>query len=311
VVLQETGLNTSRLALSLLASLLGTVLAFGCEAGDRAEALAAQQATAVDVAPAVVSQWRQCELDEGPLHCGPDLDCDMFRNQCVRHCAGGDCCGGVSCPEPSLCVRSLGRCGNPAGTACFDLGTTWWTGRDVAAGTPAPAGSAKTVRFVVHNQRSTPLYFQSTTNQQLVRFDLYGPYGDSERRLELAENHFCSSPCPAQGPVLEVDCGRPPRFVQGIPAGAAAGFSWSGNEEVWNLRVCDGQGGRYCQVTRASLPGRYTVEVCAHTAIEGGTAAAGDDKRLEGAVLAGERDCRRVTFTYPTPAPVDIDFGLR
>lgn len=309
-----------RIADLVLVSVLATMFASGCWARDSEGLQATEYETTFSYPvlsgrppdndqPTEGSGWRRCELDNGPLRCGPELACDMFRNRCIAPCADGDCCEGVVCPSPSVCAQTVGRCGTPAGPRCFDMGTTWWTGRDVSSRASMAASAPQPVMFVVHNRRGSPLYFQSTAHQQLIRFDLYVSYGDGERRLELAENHFCPSPCPAHGPHLELDCGRPSRFVERVPAGADVGFSWSGTEEIWNLRVCAQPAGRYCQVTRFSLPGSYSVEVCAHTAIEGGDPTTEDHNRLAEALLSGERECRRVAFDYPALAPVDIHFG--
>jgi hypothetical protein len=189
------------------------------------------------------------------------------------------------------------------------MGTTWWTGRDVPRDAPQSVESPTPVRFDLHNDGVSPLYFESTMDQQLIGFDLYAQYRDRERKLELAENHFCPSHCPERGPAREVDCGRPPRFAQRVPAGETVSFSWSGAEEIWNLRVCDRPQGQYCQVTRVTLPGTYTVEVCAHTDIEGGEPTAEGRNRLVTATLSGERHCRRVEFKHPTSSPVDLRFG--
>lgn len=252
--------------------------------------------------------WRKCEVDPGPLSCkGAGEVCDMFRNRCVPACQGSDCCAGVSCPEASACAPAVGRCGTPAGQGCFDMGTTWWTGRDIPPGQRQVPENPSLVTFEVYNDGGAPLYFESRQRQP-VRFDLYQQYCGCEQKLELAENHFCPSRCPDQGPARERDCAKPPRVAQRLPAGENVSFAWSGAEEVGMRRICDRAQGQFCLVSRVTLSGTYTVEVCAHTCFDGGQPAANDPNRLIMATPTGERQCRRVKFQHPATAPVVIRF---
>lgn len=254
-------------------------------------------------------EWRKCEIGEGPLACeGSDQVCDMYRNQCVPVCQGSDCCTGVDCPEGTVCVPRVGRCGIPVGQDCYDMGTEWWSGRDIPPDqhpvleNPAPAV------FVVQNDGDGPLYFESTLRQP-VRFDLHLQYCGRIQKLELAENHFCPTLCPDQGPAVEVDCGKPPQIVQCLPVGEHMSVAWSGLEQVGMRRICDTPPGQFCLVNRLTLPGTYTVEICAYTNVEGGQPDADDPNRLIRGRPAGERQCLQVEFQHPTTAPVVIRFG--
>jgi len=252
---------------------------------------------------------RACELDEGPLDCaGAGQICDMFRNRCVPPCEGPQCCAGVRCPAGSACAPAVGRCGVPAGQGCFDMGTTWWTGRDIPTDPRQEAARPSPVAIEVQNGSSAPIYFDSTW-QQPLRFDLYQAACGRERRLELAENHFCPCPCPNEGPPRCRDCGRPPPSVQRLRPGEKLRIQWSGSEEVWSRRICDKPQGEMCLAPRRTLPGVYTLEVCAYTDVAGGRPDKQDADRLALATPAGARQCRRVEFRYPATTAVIIRFG--
>ena len=253
--------------------------------------------------------WRTCELDEGPLDCtATGQICDMFRNRCMPACEGPQCCEGVRCPAGSACAPAVGRCGVAAGPGCFDMGTTWWTGRDIPSERRQEPAKPSPVRIEVHNRGHAPIYFDSTW-QQPLRFDLYQSTCGRERRLEIAENHFCPCPCPAEGPPRCRDCGRPPPSVRRLRPGERLRLAWSGSEEVWTRRICDKPQGEMCLASRPTLPGVYVLEVCAYTGVAGGPADKQDPDRLTQATPAGVRQCRRVEFRYPAASPVVIHFG--
>lgn len=188
------------------------------------------------------------------------------------------------------------------------MGTAWWTGRDL---TPPAADSAfepTPAVFRVRNIGDEPLYFESTMLLP-VRFDLLQRYCGRLQKLELPENHFCPTLCPDEGPAQERDCGRPPRIMQRLPPGEDTAVGWSGTEQVGLRRMCDGPPGQFCLVNRVTVPGTYTLEVCAFTGVAGGRPDPNDPNRLMDATPAGIHLCRRIEFRYPTRRPVEIQFG--
>jgi len=96
--------------------------------------------------------------------------------------------------------------------------------------------------------------------------------------------------------------------MQCLPAGEDMSFNWSGLEQVGMWRICGASPPRYCFVSRVTMPGTYTLEICAYAEIEGGQPDADAPLRLVGASPAG--DCRRleVEFRQPTSTPVIIRF---
>lgn len=253
--------------------------------------------------------WRRCEIDDDtPLRCTEAGQvCDMFRNRCVAECEGDDCCAGTSCPPGTACAPAVGRCGVPAGSGCFDMGTTWWTGRDLPPDPRAVAEEPSPVTFELVNGGDVSLYFAATWHQP-VRFDLFQDFCGREQKLEIPENHFCTTPCPPQGIPRRLDCRRPPPTATRLFAGETLRVFWSGTEEVRTRRICEPAESGSCEALRGTLPGTYTVEVCAYTEVIGGRASADDPGRRIGATLAGERLCRRVGFVHPAVAPIKIHF---
>lgn len=293
------------------------VLATACRASGRQERTGSAATSSGGASPGAAALagepdpcgWRRCDFESGLLACAGEHEiCDMSRNLCVRACRGGDCCADVSCPSGTACAPAVGLCGAPAGADCFDLGTTWWTGRDFAPERLDPEAEPSPVSFELTNDSETPLYFEATVGQP-VRFDLYGQACGSERRLEIPENHFCPEPCPDAGPVRELDCRRPTPVATRLPPAGTVIVSWSGVEEVEMRRVCGRPDPGWCDVRRATVPGTYAVEVCAHTEAHGGRPVEGDPDSLLGATVAGERRCRRLEFTHPSTGPVAIGFG--
>jgi hypothetical protein len=250
--------------------------------------------------------WRLCELEAGPLACtSPGQVCDMYRNQCVPT---GASCGDVVCPAGSICAPATGRCGAPAGQGCFDMGSTWWTGRDIPPGQVSVSTGASPVTIEVHNDGDAPIYFDATW-QQPLRFDILAQVCSREQRLELPENHFCPCPCPASGASRCRDCGRPPPLMQRLPPGEQITLRWSGTEEVGVRRICDKGPGELCMSGRVTLPGSYELEVCAYSTVQGGQLDAHDVNRLQQAIPAGQQICRRVAFQLPASVPVVVHFG--
>jgi hypothetical protein len=74
-------------------------------------------------------------------------------------------------------------------------------------------------------------------------------------------------------------------------------------------RICDGPPGQFCYVRRVTVPGAYTVEVCAHSAARGTSSEPDLSNRLVGVTVAGERTCVRETFRHPERATVEVRFG--
>lgn len=253
--------------------------------------------------------WRKCEISEGPLACArSDHACDMYRNRCVPICTDDDCCDGVDCPEGTVCVPALGRCGIPAGEGCYDLGTDWWSGRDIPPERRPILEEAVPAVFEVYNDGETPLYLVSTLEHE-ARFDLYMTHCGRMRKLPLEVNHFCPTLCPEQGPPMEIDCDQPPSIMQRLPAGERLIINWSGLEQVGMWRICGASSVKYCLVDRVTLPGTYTLEICAYTSVEGGRPHADDPNWLIMANSAGERQCLQVKFQHPMTAPIVIRFG--
>ena len=251
----------------------------------------------------------RCEIEAGPLACSAGQFCDMYRNQCVAPREGPDRCAGVECPRGSACVPLVGRCGAPAGPACYDMGTTWWTGRDQPSGqpgseerTPAP------VVIEVHNTGAAPIYFDASW-QQPPRFDVIGVFCGRERRLDIPENEFCPCRCPREGPPRCGDCSQPPPAVQRLNPGAKTTVKWSGAEAVGTRRICDQPQGAFCTQNRAALPGAYTLEVCAYPGATAGQPDSRTPGRLRGATPTGQRECRRVRFEAPAKAPIIVRLG--
>lgn len=259
--------------------------------------------------PSGETSGRKCELD-GPLACpGAGQICDMYRNECVDERQGESACDGVDCPPGTVCVPGVGRCGVPAGDGCFDMGTMWWTGRDLPPDGRQPLESPLPVLFSIENQSDAPLYIVTMLGRT-VRFDLLQNDRGEMRTLDLAENHFYPTLCPAAGPAREIDAGRPPDILQGIPSGQRVSVEWAGSEQVGMRRICDGRSpGQFCYVDRTTVPGTYSVEVCAYSGFSGGSPDPKDANRLIGARPAGERQCLRVEFEYPTVEPVRLSFG--
>jgi hypothetical protein len=254
-------------------------------------------------------EWRKCAIGDGSLKCkADDQACDMFRNQCVPDCQGTDCCSGVDCPEGTVCVPGIGRCGIPVGQGCYDMGTEWWTGRDIPDDrfrdfvNPAPAV------FVLYNDGKVPIYFESGLNL-LVRFNLFLQYCGRIYKLEIPENHFCPDPCPDQGSPMEIDCGKPPRIAQCLPVGEHVSMQWSGLEQVIMWRICDNLPIKSCLVDRVTVPGIYTIEVCAYKSISGGKPDAANPNRMIGATLTGECERLRLDFQHPATGPLMIRFN--
>ena len=76
-------------------------------------------------------------------------------------------------------------------------------------------------------------------------------------------------------------------------------------------RVCDKPPGGTCLSSRVTLPGAYTLEVCAYTAIGGDKSAVQGTNGLFRGSPAGQKACRRVAFRLPAVAPVIVRFGSR
>lgn len=241
------------------------------------------------------TEWRHCAI-EGALVCPRNEQCDMLRNRCVPVCEGNDCCHDVHCPTGSECVKIDGRCGIPVGDQCFDMGTSWWTGRDV------PTDQSLTtiplpVDFTVSNNSSRPLYF-ITLQGRPIRFEIYDLESGPERKLELAENHYCPNPCPTQGPARERDCEPPLYEVRPLPPAGHISMVWSGKEEVGMQRLCEKNTAGFCMVSRVTQPGLYAVEVCA-------TAEILPVEKIQ-TMQKDKLKCWRTLFTHPTADKITI-----
>lgn len=258
--------------------------------------------------PPLEAGQRTCEIAEGPQACPSGQACDMYRNRCVPVCSGGDCCAGVECPEGTVCVPALGRCGIPAGEGCYDLGTGWWSGRDVPPEQRSAAAKAAPAVFEILNEGASPLYLVATVTHE-IRFDLYaGPVSHSHK-LPLSVNHFCPTLCPETGPPVEIDCDQPVPMMRRLPAGQQLTIRWPGLEQVGVWRYCEPTSVKYCFADRATVPGQYTLEICAYTRYAGGRPHPNDPNRLLDARPAGEKQCRQVSFEHPTAGPITIRMG--
>ncbi len=254
-------------------------------------------------------EWRRCEIEAGPLNCHDQGQvCDMFRNRCVDVCQGPGCCARVHCPEGAVCMPLVGRCGVPAGAECHDLGTSWWTGRDLPPRPQGPLQAPVSVTFEVRNDTLGPLYFESMLNTPLY-FNLYARDCGRERKLELPENHFCPTRCPEQGPVMERDCAMPPRIFRRLAAGQSMSLIWSGSEEVGMRRQCGDRPSQFCRVDRVTVSGTYSVEVCAYEGVSGGRPYDDNPDQLIMATAVGVPHCRRVQFRHPEMNTVTVRLG--
>jgi hypothetical protein len=252
--------------------------------------------------------WRKCEISEGPLRCAQSGHiCDMYRNMCLPICIDGHCCDSVKCPEGTVCVPSLGCCGIPAGEDCYDLGTDWWSGRDIRSKLTAVLVEPVPAVVKMRNDGEAAVYLVSTLEYE-IRFDLYMTHCGQMRKLPLAVNHFCPTLCPEEGPPIEIDCGPSSPIMQRLPPGEQMIIHWSGLEQVGMWRICGASSVRYCMVDRVTLPGVYTLEICAYTDVDGGYPDANAPNRLIMAKPAGERRCLRVEFHHPTTTPIVIRF---
>lgn len=252
--------------------------------------------------------WRTCEISGSSLTCdGHERVCDMYRNQCVAVCKSGDCCKGVNCPAGTVCVPGLGRCGIPAGTACYDLGMDWWTARDVDVSPDSILDKPSLVTFELVNQQLTPVYIKSVYGKS-IQIGISTIYCNEKRELRMGENSYCPTPCPQQGPVEEFDCGKPPATARVIPAGKSTEMYWSGQEEVGQWRSCNQQRPTYCVIPKTTLPGNYTVEICAHPTLKNGRVDPSVKHQWLDGVLSGNEICREVQFEYPAPDKVRILF---
>jgi hypothetical protein len=219
-----------------------------------------------------------------------------------------DCDSGGRCPEGWVCVPGIGRCGVPVGQGCYDMGTEWWTGRDIPPDKQKSSVNPARVSFNVYNDGNVPIYFESSISYPAL-FNLYLNRGGRTYKLELPGNHFCPNLCPGQGPPMDLDCGKPPRVAQCLPPGKQLSIDWSGLEQVIMRRVCNNLPVKTCYVDRITIPGTYIIEICAYTDISGGKPDAADPDRLVGAMPTGQCKCLRVEFQHPAIAPVNIRFG--
>ena len=252
--------------------------------------------------------WRRCEIS-GTFRCDEtESVCDMYRNLCVPLCTGNNCCDNADCPEGTVCITALGCCGIPSGEGCYDLGTEWWSGRDIQLLRPADLKEAIPAVFEVYNDGMEPLYFISSPELD-IRFDLYLLQCRQLKELPLEVNQFCATLCPEQGPPMETDCDQPPSIMHRLPAGGHLTIIWSGMEQVGMWRFCKSLPLRYCKVDRVTLPGIYTLEICAYPTAEGGRPYTGNPDLLLMAKPAGERKCFRARFQHPSTTPVVIRFG--
>lgn len=240
--------------------------------------------------------------------CSSGQVCDSFRRICVAPCESLGCCAGVECPQGSICVPKEGRCGRVAGVGCFDMSTTWWTGRIHLESRSRSPQSTRGVVFELQNNSRAPLYFRSMLQRRFL-FDVYAEVCGMERKLNLAENDWCPAQCPEMGRAYERDCRKLPPSVQWLAAGETLSMDWSGQEQVGIRRVCEGVPDGYCVEQRPSRHGRYAVEVCGFTDVKGGHADRDEPDRWVGAETSGEERCRRVGFEYPATEPVVIEFG--
>lgn len=249
-----------------------------------------------------------CTVAPDAEGCDSGQVCDAVRNACVPACEGADCCQGVVCPAGSACVPDRGTCGIPAGESCFDLDASWSTWAE----TESEAETSETPRpvdVVVLNRTRAPLYFQASTAVTRPRFDLYAQFSGAERRLDIPENQFCPTWCPAEGPVPEHDCARPDPAVVRLAEGGGLRLAWSGREAVTTVRSCASQGLRSCLSDTPTRPGLYEVEVCGYGGIEADAGVDTDATTIVGARVAGPERCIRAALEYPGQSEVRITFG--
>ncbi len=248
---------------------------------------------------------RNCELEGFGACPKPYEVCDIFRNKCVPKCEGEKCCDNVRCPPGTVCVPGIGRCGKPAGEGWYDIGSAWWTGRDIKAGDDLILLQARPVDFKIMNDKKHPIYFTATVTQP-GRFDLFVQYCGASRKLEIAENHFCPTLCPAEGPVMEVDCGSPQQLVTQLLHEQHLILTWSGQEQVGNRRIGNGPLGQFCYFNYVTLAGNYTFQVCYAEDMESGKAHQSIPNRFVGAKIKGEQKCQKLNFLYPSSSVVEV-----
>lgn len=258
----------------------------------------------VDANGEAQAQTQTCFLEPGRNVCGEGLICDGIRMFCVPDCSGEGCCSDVTCPEGAACVPGRGICGIPVGAACYDLGPGWSSVRlNPRASVP---DAARPVQILVENRSGAPLYFAATTAAKRPRFDLYAPQADG-RRLEIPENQFCPTACPAEGPIPEIDCGRPEPGAVALAEGAELRLNWSGLESVTRLRACAERADGACIIETPAYEAHYEIEICAFAALADGPVP-GSAAFAEGARVSGPDRCLRSAFDYPEQGAITLSF---
>ncbi|MFX0547081.1 hypothetical protein ACEWPL_016205 [Roseovarius sp. S1116L3] len=251
---------------------------------------------------------RNCDIGLDLESCESRQVCDMIRDICVPECIGADCCQNVACPEGSACVPWRGSCGIPAGPACFDLGSSWWTG----SGNPLTSAQANTkgsVDFIVRNRTGAPLYFEITSAQPRIPFTLYTEMCGRRKMLDLPENKFCPNWCPASGPVQQVDCRKPGPAVFRLGDQDTVRLTWSGSEMVATYRSCRDSNIQVCDTAKPSSAGLYFVEICAHSERTGGAKPSEEMNPILGATVVGSENCMMKELEYPAQSEIEFVFA--
>lgn len=229
-------------------------------------------------------QPHRCELLKG-IGCRPNYVCDMYRDECIAVCNDADCCTSIKCPPGTACISGTGRCGIPRGEGCYDLGESWWTGRDSSVeerGSTEP----QPLTFLIRNDRDVPIYLVLNQLRQ-PRFDLTVESCDKSISLDIPENVFCPIVCTPSGLAMEVDCGPPRISVYKLMPGEQVSTAWSGLERVETKRWCTNKE-QTCHTDYPSIAADYLVKVSAYLSVIGGYQDVNEKHRSHGVSKLGE-----------------------
>lgn len=160
------------------------------------------------------------------------------------------------------------------------------------------------VRFTLSNAGARRLFVVLDPASQAPQFELRGAAASAA--LAVAQQQFCPTVCPAQGPVQEVDCRAPIPAVRVLNPGSSAELVWSGELSVDETRQCAGTPLRSCSRRLAAPAGRYRVRICAFPEIDGKAAADPDVATLMRVRVRGAPGCSDVDFDTPAAGAVEV-----
>ena len=160
------------------------------------------------------------------------------------------------------------------------------------------------VRFTLSNAGARRLFVELDPASQAPRFELRA--GVALAALAVAQQQFCPTLCPAQGPAQEVDCRAPIPAVRVLNPGSSAELVWSGEVSVEETRECAGRPPRTCSKRLAAPAGRYRVRICAFPDIDGTAVVDPDAATLMRVRVRGVPGCSDVDFDTPAAGAVEV-----